>query len=343
MTVTAKNNPISDREDLIKHLRWALKLELTTIPPYLCALYSIPDGSNTLAAGIIRSVVMEEMLHMTLVANLLNSIGGKPILNKASHIPEYPGRLPHSSRDLKPVHLVRFSPEALETFLMIEKPAKADAPPEPHHFHTIGQFYAAIEEAFERLAGKSGKLFLPPAENTHQVTGDTWYYGGGGEPIGVYDLESAKAAIQEIAEQGEGADGSIFDDDENFGEKELAHYFRFMEIHLGRVYRPSDTPNGGPTGPELPVDWEAVYPMAPDPKSADYRKQKDVYELMQGFNRSYTELLLTLHKAFNGRQKKLLDAVPMMYDLKYRAQTLMQVPTGREDGSTVGPAFEFVG
>lgn len=348
MHVTAENNPIQTKKDLEEHLQWALTLELTTIPPYLCALYSIPDGSNDLAAGIIRSVVMEEMLHTTLAANLLNSIGGKPRLNKAKHIPSYPGRLPHSSPDLKEVSLLPFSPAAIDTFLMIEQPSKPDAPPEPDRFHTIGQFYHAIEEAFCRLSdcgekGKGGEdLFLPREENTNQVTGDTWYYGGGGAPIGVYDFESAQQAIQEIAEQGEGAHDSIFDDDDDFGEPEIAHYFRFMEIKLGRMYRDTDTPNGGPTGPELPVDWEAVYPMAPNPKSADYRDRKDVYELMTRFNESYTGLLEALHEAFNGEQNKLLEAVPIMYQLKYQAQALMQIPTGADDGSTVGPPFEFV-
>ena len=37
----------------------------------------------------------------------------------------------------------------------------------------------------------------------------------------------------------------------------------------------------------------------------------------------------------------LLQAVPLMYDLKYRAQTLMAIPSGRGDGTTVGPSFEF--
>jgi len=45
---------------------------------------------------------------------------------------------------------------------------------------------------------------------------------------------------------------------------------------------------------------------------------------------------------FNGAPARLVDAVPMMYDLKYRAQALMAIPTGRRDGLTVGPSFEYV-
>jgi len=36
--------PITTVASLRTHLQWALELEHSTIPPYLCALYSIPDG-----------------------------------------------------------------------------------------------------------------------------------------------------------------------------------------------------------------------------------------------------------------------------------------------------------
>ena len=64
-------------------LQHALMLEHATIPAYLCALYSIEDGTNVEAAEIIRSVVMEEMLHMVLVANVLNAVGGEPSVDHA--------------------------------------------------------------------------------------------------------------------------------------------------------------------------------------------------------------------------------------------------------------------
>ena len=57
-------------ESRIKHvdqlrnlLQQAVMLEHSTIPPYLCALYSIKEGTNLESAAIIQSVVMEEMLH----------------------------------------------------------------------------------------------------------------------------------------------------------------------------------------------------------------------------------------------------------------------------------------
>ena len=70
---------IKTLDSLRSHLQTALEVELSTVPPYLCALYSIKPGANPESSRLIRSVVMEEMLHMTLVANLLNAVGGKPV------------------------------------------------------------------------------------------------------------------------------------------------------------------------------------------------------------------------------------------------------------------------
>ena len=39
-------------------------LEFATIPPYLTAMYSIKAGENRQVYDVIRSVVMQEMLHM---------------------------------------------------------------------------------------------------------------------------------------------------------------------------------------------------------------------------------------------------------------------------------------
>ena len=72
---------ITSMESLREHLQWAIELEHATIPAYLCALYSIKSGSNLEAVELISSVVIEEMLHLTLAANLLNAVGGEPRLD----------------------------------------------------------------------------------------------------------------------------------------------------------------------------------------------------------------------------------------------------------------------
>ena len=331
---------INTIESLRNHLQTALELEHSTIPPYLCALYSIKDGSNTAASQIIKSVVMEEMLHMTLVANLLNSIGGKPSINHPQFIPVYPGYLPHSSKSFI-VPLMKFCRQSVEVFLKIEKPEKVNAKPEDDYYHSIGQFYKAIEEGFECLnSDNSIKLFCGKPQN--QVLPDTWYYGAG-KVVEVKDLDSAKLAITEISEQGEGLSDSITDGDNRlFGQQiEVAHYYRFNEIYLGRQYTESDSPKSGPTGAELPIDWEAVHEMRPNPKINQYPDSPEITDIMHRFNCTYMDMLDLIDAGFNGKQSKMMAATAKMYELKDQAKTLMNIPSG-EGQTTVGPSFEYV-
>ena len=241
------------------------------------------------------------------------------------------------------MQLLPFGTEAIDTFLKIEQPAAAGSPPESGDYGTIAQFYAAIRDGFEFLASTpAGAKKLFTGEPAKQIDGASWYYGGGGVPFKVHDLATAKQAIAEITEQGEGINDTIYDGDNRFGQvDELAHFFRFKEIRFGRRYQATDTPNGDPTGPELVVDWSARFPMAPNPKVSQYANQPEIHRLMTEFNRAYTALLFVLHNAFSGQPDVLLQAVPLMYDMKYRAQTLMAIPSGRGDGTTVGPSFEF--
>ena len=329
--------PIADVDELKAHLQTAIELEHATIPPYLCALYSIPDGKNVSASALIRGVVMEEMLHMVLAANLLNAIGGTPDLTHSAFVPSYPGYLPHSDKKFI-VGLLPFGTDAIDTFLKIEKPALAGAPPQGGDYATIAQFYAAIADAFTTLDGQ-GKIKWFQGK---QVDGSRFYYNAGGKPIQVTDLATALQAIEEITEQGEGFDGSLYDNDNQFGQKdELAHYFRFNEIRTGRRYAPTDSPHLPPTGATLVVDWDARYPMSPNPKVSEYANRPEIHQLMVDFNVRYMALLAALEKAFTGTQEALIGAVPIMYELKYRAQALMAIPSGRGDGLTVGPSFEF--
>ena len=62
---------IRDIESLRSHLQWAIELEHSTIPPYLTAYYSLHESHNRESAGVLLSVAIEEMLHMTLAANVL--------------------------------------------------------------------------------------------------------------------------------------------------------------------------------------------------------------------------------------------------------------------------------
>ena len=103
-TLTAGGELPTPIEVLRGDLQFAIELEHATIPPYLTALYSILEGTNDAIRGILRSVVLQEMLHMAMAGNILAAIGGKPDLTKPDFLPVYPTDLPFDIGGL--LHLV---------------------------------------------------------------------------------------------------------------------------------------------------------------------------------------------------------------------------------------------
>ena len=335
---------IATLDDLREHLQWAIELEHCTLPPYLCAIYSIPPGRNQEAAELIQSVFVEEMLHMVLAANLLNAIGGTPVLDKPDFIPRYPGYLPHSANAFL-VPLARLSPATIETFMRIERPEAPDTPPEDDRYDTIGQFYQAIEASITALCSALGETQVFTGDPVRQFTPENFMYGGSGRIIPVYDLTSALQAIDEIEEQGEGLKhAEVWDGPRDMFHPEheaVAHYFRYNEILTGRSYRRGDTPQSGPSGEPFVVDWDTVYPMRDNPRSADYPGGSPVRLKMTEFNTAYSDLLRGLPRACNGEPSRLSELVDVMFLVKQLAQELMQLPSG--DGiTTAGPPFEYV-
>ncbi|MGW6441494.1 ferritin-like domain-containing protein [Lentzea sp. NPDC055074] len=330
-------------EDLRRHLQWAIELEHSTIPPYLCALYSLDPGRNAEAVQVVGSVLAEEMLHLALAANLLNAVGGKPVLDSPTLLPPYPHPLPHGDKSFE-VQLVPFGPEALELFLRIERPASVGAPPEADAYETIGQFYAAVEEGMRRLCDELGEEAVFSGDPARQV-GEFHLRGGGGAVVPVHDLKSALAALTEITEQGEGAARTdVWDGDRDVfhpEREEVAHYYRFRELQHGRRYQTGDTPQSGPTGEAIAVDFDAVMPVRPNQRSADQPEGSEIRVAQERFNVTYCRLLQELEGAFNGEPARLGATVGSMYQVKAQAQALMMMPL--EDGeTTAGPTFEYV-
>jgi hypothetical protein len=358
---------------LHKLLRRALLIEHSTIPPYLTALYSIREGANAESVQIIRGVLVEEMLHMILAANVLNAVGGEPVVNEPRFIPTYPLDLtdvlqPNDDTDdsaiLKylaeraagggsgatrgaaeqdvRVNILKFSKKALDTFIAIETPMKK-GPSTPGPITTIGEFYMLIIHGLERLEkearDRGQTIFTDDPELLARQIGPEHYYGSGGGAFMVTNLERAHAALGEIICQGEGFKEICYDESTDLGEyEELGHYFRFMEIRKGRYYAPGDKPGDDPSGPPLKVDWDAVYNMKPNPKLTDFRGDPGLEALGRGFNETYLLLLDQIQRALTGEPAALQDAVVTMFDLKYAAGGLLRVPLG--DGpQTAGPIF----
>jgi Ferritin-like len=330
-------------------LEAAVKLELATIPPYLCGLYSIRSSTNTEATLVIRSVVVEEMLHMILAGNVLNAIGGRPRVSGPANAPHYPHELP----DGVILDLLPFSPAALESFLQVENPKyKAEAAKAQdvqgrrdtvHASHvlkladrpdTIGAFYAEIEAGLKEVAAEIGEEALFCGDPARQIGGD-YYYAAGGAPVIVTDLESACRALQEVVEQGEGEMTSAFDADDD-----LAHYYRFEQLKYGRSYQPGDGV-GIPTGPAVKVDFDAAYPMLPNPRLDEFT-DPDLRAIVEQANRQWSLLLIQIDEAFGGSPAALIPAVHTMFRLRDAMLVLLANPMPGHSGYHAGPTFEWI-
>ena len=78
-------------------LQLAIQLELSTLPPYLIARWTIKEP-NTPVERSIRVVTREEMSHLGLACNLLVAIGGTPLIADERVVPRYPTKLPGNVR-----------------------------------------------------------------------------------------------------------------------------------------------------------------------------------------------------------------------------------------------------
>ncbi|KAJ7393674.1 positive regulation of synapse structural plasticity [Desmophyllum pertusum] len=110
-------------EHLRNDLQTALQLEHSTIPPYLTALASIKSSYNLEIQKVMKAIIIQEMMHMALVANILNAVGGKPSLYSKDFIPHYPSRLPGGVQPDLVVPIEKISLGLIRNiFMKIEQP-----------------------------------------------------------------------------------------------------------------------------------------------------------------------------------------------------------------------------
>jgi hypothetical protein len=351
-TLVNADEPIKDYETLVTHLQQAAQVEMSTIPMYLFAAYSIQTkGHNQWQPGIsafrtIVAIAIEEMLHLCLVRNLLLALGAgdRITFDDRNFIPPYPSKMLHRVPDLE-LHLKPCSPELMrDIFCPLELPAKQDAPPQPNQYQTLGQFYKAIEKGLLRVDAVEGKELWKYAEESvdWQYERAYWNRDGGGEPIAITDLPSALEALKTVVEQGEGVDpgkATVPIDPVNPtpGLDELSHYARFMRIQEGIE----------PIG--------KVRDVLTDPKTAGF--EEPALRLANLFNAAYCYTLAMLDKLYNlpatfttdkPSPRYLLERtfVSAMSGLLYPiADLLMQTPAtkAQKDGtvSLAGPTFEY--
>jgi hypothetical protein len=341
-------------DDLRRHLQAAVELELLVIPPYLCALYSLHPGTNAEAALVVRSVVVEEMLHMILAANVLNAVGGRPTVADPDWVPRYPAAIPYHEPESFQVGLLPFGDPALDVFLAIENPSypvgrPQAAPPDAaipramelsreRGYRTVGAFYEAIQEGLFALDEQIGAKRLFCGDRARQI-GPEHYYASGGHALVVHDLDTALVALEQIIDQGEGELRESKPSEKVDDEGNLAHYYRFNELRRRRRYRAEDAP-ADPTGPPIQIDLAAIYPMKPNLR-VEQLPTNELRAAARTCNRVYARMLGHIQTAFDGKPDALTHAVGTMFELRNRAVDLLRIPLPGDGVMHAGPTFEY--
>lgn len=256
---------IQDREELFYLLAEAAEFEHAVMCTYLYALWSLKRGIDEgvtkaeLAAidewrRSLRQVALEEMLHLSLVNNLLAATGASPHLWR----PQFPVRASWFPADVV-MRLAPFSEQTIDHFLYIERPegitlkdgAGFDHPdhhpraarpellsPTPRDYVSQGQLYHSVLRGLGRLVDEIGDQNVFVGHGEAQV--GTAEFGLPGL-FKIDDLAAARRAIEEIVEQGEGAPAH----------RDGSHYQRFAAIkdELVRLHRAN--PSFEPARPVL--------------------------------------------------------------------------------------------
>ena len=326
-----------DREALQQAAQLALQVEFSTIPVYLTGLYSIQDPSSE-AFQALRAVVMEEMFHVNVAANLVVALGALPRFT-GDAAPKYPGHLPHANPNTTP--LLGLYPASVDVFgkvyAAIENPAPADAPPQADQYDSIAQLYKALSDAIQAYPGDP---FADPDPNGRQRT-DIYLGKFGGDVQVIRCKKTAQHAIDQIVRQGEGAVPPYaplvpvepFGSYNHYGARtdgtygpilgtplELSHWARFQRIALST----------DPFPPTAPIISNAHAATLTNPEAR---------HLAHLFNHAYNAMLHGFERSFQqGGDPYFGQVLHLMHKvLPDLSRTLMKTPAYKGGDADVGP------
>lgn len=316
--------------DWLRHsLQAAIAIEHSTLPLYCAAMFSL-EVQNYSTYNIIRGVLMEEMVHMAIAANILAALGGSPQIKKLN--PAYPSHgLPGGVEPDLYVGLSKLSCTQLKNFMRLEAPLFLL--PDEHRqeqYPTISKFYQAIKQAIVENSGEVRAVFAKggPANQVGDNIGFTTFAPGDSvDPISMINQ-----GINEILEQGEGSTAESIQTGPAY-EHELSHYGRFAELFYRARYQAPTNPHS-PLTRETEAEWfkgsELTTPkvintlavpsdgyakiLERDPEGADVTKA------LQEFDACYSGILVDLDTMWNGSKDGLWptfgEAVKAMTDLR---------------------------
>jgi hypothetical protein len=290
---------ISKLCELQDALETAMRLEFATIPPYLCAQWSIDSDSDpSMVSDTIEAIVVQEMFHLALAGNMLSAIKGNPQVTSASFLTTYPANeLPGGIAQKKPVDLKPLSDDQLEVFMQIEYPqftpvailAEAVGPA------TIGDFYDIVIDGFNKV------------NPTFDKNAPYMHYGKKLAPI--QSVQDAVSAINRIKGEGEGTMGSPDQPPEDAKPEEFAHYYKFKEVLKRHQLIKQDG------------KWDFVGPEITFPKIFPFKKAAAPTEATKAFSKAFSSLLVNLQESWT---KDTSPSISKMRNLRDLGQDLIQ-------------------
>jgi hypothetical protein len=309
-------------------LQAAVALEHATMPPYTAAMYSL-EVQNYPSYNTIRSVLMEEMLHMGAVCNMLAALGGSPAIRSLN--PRYPANgLPGGVAPELRLPLAKLSARQLDNFMRVEAPTYLlERSQRSSTYPTVGAFYEAIMDAI-RANAAAVRRAVASGGPANQVGGNLGYRSVVPDPR-VDPVESCLEILTMVSHQGEGDSGGMATGVAFQGE--ASHYARFGELRYGRrCLAPAEPPaelTAGNVqeyfrGAEIP--WPVVINTLALP-SDGYARILDldpaaplVRKELAAFDTAYTAMMAALDHAWNGPQEtswpSLGEAVIQMNEMR---------------------------
>ena len=352
---------ITNREDLIFLLSEAAELEHGLLCSYLFAAFSLKDEpADGLADEALRAVrgwkrlisgiAVEEMLHLTLVNNLLTAIGASPHLRR----PNFPQRSTYYPPTFQ-LMLTPFDAATLAHFIYLERPegvelddplqedegdaekratAISEIAPEPQDYATVGQLYRAIGDGLRQLVEQHGEARVFVGPRRAQATPASFQLPG---LIAVTDLASADRAIALIVEEGEGSNEA----------REDAHYGRFLRIQEEYRALKRQSPSFTPARPVL----ENPFARRPsDAVEVNLIDDPDTVRVADLCNGAYA-LMVQLLARFFAQQEETEEQLRALVDgaitlmaavVKPLGELLTRLPAGPSfPGRAAGASFEF--
>lgn len=344
------------RDEAVFLLQAAAEVEHLLLVQYLYAAYSLDSSQADPAAWqqVILGIAHEEMGHLATVQNLLQLLGSDTYLERENY-------QDHGSLYPFPFQLEPLTKQSLSRYVVAESPVEEQLPPDLADLvatlgpiNHVAVIYAKIYWLFQSSDTPQGPFTLPPsvafppglhladtdladaASLTRQTSNNEWGAAGGIHVDATTTRDTALAAIDVIAIQGEG----ISDSDPS------SHFARFLNLY--NKLTTSAVPH-----PALPVPVNQT--TGPSSTTASAITDPTTLPWAVLFNRRYEILLLDIMLGLGYGSTELVDGVKvrtrltrdwavrkeMQVALAGIAAKLVASPLGGPPGAMAGPPFEL--